>query len=269
MRARTTRPALFSAMALAVAALTLHGMPALAYIADATLVDAAGDTIAVSCQTPNPVGAEESPTISSQGVTVPPVVTPPIDVPPATVGQVQVGPVSVGPISAGGFTVPSQTLGGGTYGEEQQADHVAGVGASACLAVDTTNLDVVPGVTGVLRLVVELEELNPATDQLAFVTWSEADTTLLDFNIRSQTGCVDCPSLPQVSGNVAAGWETDLQIGVPGAGQLDPRSGNLSMGVAQVYVGVPLVVQGKTQPTGVGCAAGDFSCSSSGVFPVY
>jgi hypothetical protein len=56
---------------------------------------------------------------------------------------------------------------------------------------------------------------------------------------------------------------------VPGANTTDPHTGNVSLGLAQVYVGVPVQVNDVALPTGVGCQSGDFSCSTSAIFPVY
>ena len=253
--------------------------PAYAYEADGNVVQTAEGAVAVSCSTPNPAGAEASPTISSQGVTLPPLVTPPIVVPPVVIGPTRVGPETVGPYTAGGETVPSQTFGGGTYGQANQADEVVITGASNCAAVNVTNPGQAPTLAGSIRLGLYVEELNPATDQASFVEWSEVDQALTTATITLDPQCaLGCPGpawLPadppascltcdhSVSVPVGSGSVTELDVAVPGAGALDPRNGNVSLGVAEVYLGVILEVSGLDQPTGTGCEAGDFSCSSA------
>jgi hypothetical protein len=254
------------ALGVAAATLSVRATPASALGLDAGLAHTSGGTVAVTCQTPTPVGVEASPTVSSQGVTVPTMVTPPLAVPAVTIGPVQAGPAIVGPLTAGGFTVPSQTLGGGTYGRTSQADQVAGVGATSCIAVNVDNPSSIPTFFGTIRLEVHLEELNLATNTVAFVKWSEVDSGMRPQDLLS--GCA-CPPPRPLATRLATGAVIDFETAVPGAGQVDPRTGNVSLGLAQIYVGVQVVVNAVAQPTGVSCEGGDFGCSNSGVFPVY
>jgi len=248
----------------AVGAATLLGFglatPASAMEADANITQTANGTVSVTCATPNPAGVEATPTISSGGVTIAPTSTPQISVPAVTVGPVAVGPQTVGPYQVGGFTVPPVTV-GGTYGSDDQPDEVAAAGATNCAAINVSDPQLNVGLSGTIRLVTLLEELNPTTHAAGFVTWSETDSPLSTITLFCRCAPVPIP--------LASGTAISTQIAVPGANQIDPHTGNLSLGVAQVYVGVPLSVDGVAQPTGVACTANDFSCSSSAVFPVY
>jgi len=262
----------------AVGAATLLGFglatPASAMEADANVTQTANGTVSVTCMTPNPVGVEATPTISSGGVTIAPTSTPPISVPAVTVGPVAVGPQTVGPYQVGGFTVPPVTV-GGTYGSDDQPDEVAAAGATNCAAINVSDPQLNVALSGTIRLVILLQEVNPTTRAAGFVTWSEVDSPLVLSDLPAlcrgapTCQCQICQSVVPVTVPLASGSVLSTQTAIPGANQIDPHTGNLSLGLAQVYVGVPLSVDAVAQPTGVACVANDFSCSSSAVFPVY
>jgi len=224
---------------------------------DTNLTVTASGTVAISCENPNPVGVEVSPTASSQGVTVPAVNTPSVTVPPVVIGQVQVGPVSEGPFTVGGFTVPSQTLGGETIGGTNAQDEVAGVGALECAAANVSSPSTPTILSGASRLEVWLEEFNTSTSAAVFV--KVASTSPQSLTVTPAPAGVDAAS------NVL----TKTVANVPAAGQTDPNTGFVSLGIAQFYMGTPLAVNGVAQPTGLGCESGDFSCSSSATFAVF
>lgn len=243
--------------------------PALAYEANAGVVNTSSGTVVVSCETPNPAGAETSPTASSGGVTVPTVSTPAIPVPPVTIGQVQVGPESVGPYTVGGFTIPSVTVGGETVGNGSSPDTVAGVGGTACAATNVTNPLQTNILSGYITLQIQVEELNPNTGQLQFVEYVGNERPLDSTPVTLSGPAVGSVPPPSVGADFAVGEDSLTPSGVPAAGQVDPTTGDISAGIAQVYLGVSLAVNGQSQPTGVGCETGDYSCSTSSAFPVF
>jgi hypothetical protein len=241
------------------AAIASLALPAstVAVEAGAGLTQTGKGTVVVSCETPNPVGVEVAPTASSAGIAVPAVTTPAINVPGVTIGQVQVGPATVGPLTVGGFTVPPQTFGGVTIGSTSASDEVAGVAGVECGAVNVTSPATPTVISGLAVLQLFIEELNTNTNSVVFVPY-------LPSTSRSLT------AIPAASGvDLATAVLTDTHFGVPAAGQLDPATGMVSLGIAQYYFGVQVSVNGVAEPTGIGCQPGHFSCSSSGTFPVF
>jgi hypothetical protein len=231
--------------------------PAFGYVVDPLLAKTSAGTVAVTCDTPNAAGAEASPSASSGGVTLPTVSTPSLTVPPVTIGQVQVGPESAGPYTVGGYTIPSISVGGQTIGKGGQPDEVAGVGATNCAAVNVSNPSSATVLSGSIYLALFVEGVNPSTGQTAFVPWSQGTP-------------VPLKSTPTTVGvDLAVGQATDAESGVPTTGNPIGASGYLSTGLAEYYAGVPLSVNGLSQPTGLGCQTGDASCSTSAPFPVF
>jgi len=232
--------------------------PAFAIGADVRVTTGAGgDIITVSCSTPTPAGAETAPTVTSGGVTVPQVNIPVVQVPSVTINQISVGPESVGPFTVGGFPVGGGSIGGFTVGQASQNDIVAGVGATNCAALDVSHPGSATVLSGSISLKLYVEEVNPTTGAVGFVLWASAVPAPLA--VTPTTIGVD----------VATGQQVNDFNNVPAAGHLDSASGNISTGLAQFYVGVPLAVNGVAQPNGVGCQAGDFSCNESAAFPVF
>lgn len=130
-------------------------------------------------------------------------------------------------------------------------DQVSGEGETSCLAYDVADPAATITVSGSIRLELWLDELNPSTGVGQFVRYASA------------------PAQPLVAaGDLATGATGDLRQGVPAAGQTDPATGWQSLGLGEYYVGVTLVVDGVTQPTGPTCRTGDDLCEGSAAFPV-
>ena len=230
--------------------------PAFAYESDTGLVQSSSGIIALSCEAPNAAGAETSPSASSGGVTVPTVSTPPIPVPPVTIGQVQVGPEVVGPFQVGGFTVPPVTVGGETIGGGSQPDQLAGAGGVACAAVNVSNPNIPTALAGTVYIELLLQEINPTTNQVSFV----------DFWDSPSHGLVATPAPAGLT--LATGVVDATVSGVPTAGQRDPATNNISLGLAEFYIGAQVSVNGIAESNGSVCHPSDFTCSTSETFAV-
>ena len=312
---RTRQVATAAGAGVGAIALSLVGMPqAFGLAANAGLLGTSGGQVSIVCDTPSPAAAETSPTATSGGVTVPTVPLPSVTVPtvsvpgqtivqPVTIGQVTVGPFSIGPetinaitvgpestpavstppVTAGGGQVGGGSVGGQTIGNANAQDEIAAAGATACTAVNLTSPAQANMMSGTSHMRIQVEELNPATGALSFVTWRTTSAPLTDAPVAclpeiAMTDATDvkvaafqtlCPNgIPIIGGDLAAGDQSQTFAGVPAAGTIDPNSGLVSAGIGVVYFGAAVVANGTAAPQGTGCDFGDYTCNTSETFPI-
>ena len=260
--------------------------PAFAIAANGGLFNTGQGQVSVLCQTPNPAGAETNPTASSGGVTIPTVTLPSVTVPQVTVpsqtvpsvtvGQVQVGPFTVGPETTPGVTTPpvttpggpvgGGTVGGQTIGNTSQQDTVDGAGVTACTAVNITNPAAFNMISGHTDMSIELEEIDGAGGIHFVFTGGDVQTPMTDSPILCPPKAI-CET-PEIGGDLAAGENEHLFANITPANAIDPATGWLSAGVAQIYFGAAVGVAGTALPQGLQCAFGDYTCNTSDTFLV-
>ncbi|MBV9369114.1 MAG: hypothetical protein JO074_04745 [Frankiales bacterium] len=209
-------------------------------------------------------------------VNIPSATVPGQQVPSVTVGQVQVGPFTVGPettpavttqpITTPGGPVGGGTVGGQTIGNTSQQDTVDGAGITACTAVNVSNPAAYNMVSGHTDMSVELEEVDASGGIHFAFSGGDVQSVMTDTPLLCPPKSI-CQT-PAIGGDLAAGENTHLFVNVPPAGTIDPATGWVSAGVAQIYFGAAVDVAGTALPQGVQCAYGDYTCSTSDTFLV-
>lgn len=244
---RVRRSVLGGAVAGALLAGVAHA-PLPAHAAMAGLINTGAGQVVVGCTT-EAVGEEVVPTVQFGGITLPTITVPAIPVPSVSTGPITVGPFTIPPQTVGGGQIGPVSVGGGTVGQTNEPNFSATAGTTGCDAANVTNPGAVVLLSGSICREIFSQE-TPAGGGLPYLTPQPS----VFCNSLAQANVLQGPA------NLATGTTFGTYPALPRAGGAAP-DGGMYTGLEELYVGVPLNVNGASAGTGVGCAPGDFDCA--------